>query len=152
VSAADQSASAALTTVESNVSNAANIERKFGLALTDLLERFGMPDADIPDRHYKANPRADGKKHWAQVVSHYRTDVIHHGYLRLGASDEGWREALAVINYLHDIMARIIPQALEYDGGYQPTMVPGPAVPFDLDWVKLDTPAGGLGYPQDPST
>jgi hypothetical protein len=81
VSAADQSASAALTIVESNVSNAANIERKFGLALTDLLERFGMPDADILDRHYKANPRADGKKHWAQVVSHYRTDVIHHGYL-----------------------------------------------------------------------
>lgn len=148
----DHSVSAALTTVESNVSNAANIERKFGLALTDLLEYFGMPDADILDRHYRANPRADGKRHWADVVSHYRTDVIHHGYLRLGASGEGWREALTVINHLHDIMARIILQTLEYDGGYQPTMVLAPAVPFDLDWAKPDTAAGALGYQQDPST
>jgi hypothetical protein len=151
VFAGDHSASAALTTIEGNVSNIANIERNFGLALTDLIEQFGLPDADILDRHYKANPRTDGKKHWAHVISRYRTDVIHHGYLRLGASGEGWREALAVINHLHDIMARIVLQALEYDGGYQPTMVPGPAVPFDLDWVKSKTTAAALGYQQDPS-
>lgn len=151
-SAGDHAASAALTTIEGNVSNVANIERNFGLALTDLLEYFGMLDANILDRDYGANPRTDGKKHWAHVLARYRTDVIHHGYLRLGASGEGWREAWAVINHLHDIMARIILQALEYDGGYQPTMVPGPAVPFDLDWVKQDTMAGALGYQKYSST
>ena len=34
----------------------------------------------------------------------------------------------AIINHLHDIMARIVLQAVDYDCGYHPTVVPGPAV------------------------
>src|SRR5829696_7194996 len=40
----DQNASAALSTIESNISNADNTERKFGHAVTDLLDRFELPD------------------------------------------------------------------------------------------------------------
>lgn len=147
--AGEHSASAALSTIASRVSNSANTERKFGLALADLLERFGMPDAKIVDEHYKKKPRADRREHWVDVVSHYRTDVIHHGYLDLDAGGHDWRDVWAIINHLHDIMARIILQALGYDGGYQPTVVPQPSVPFPLDWVKPDTMAGSLGYEWD---
>lgn len=146
MAAGNHEAAAALGTIEGNVSNISNTERKFGLALVDLLQRFGMPDAKIVDEHYMMESHADKREHWADVVSHYRADVIHHGYLRLGAGGEGWRDVWAIINHLHDIMARILLQALEYDGGYQPTPIPGPSVPYPVDWVKADTPAGMLGY------
>lgn len=51
-----------------------------------------------------------------------------------------------MINHLHDVTGRIVLRILEYDGGYQPTVIPYRSVPFELDWVKLDTPAGALGY------
>lgn len=146
----DESGTAAiLQTIESKVQNAANIERKFGLALADLLDRFGMPDAKVLDAYYKMRPRADKRQHWVDVVSHYRTDVIHYGYLDLDAGGHDWRDVWAIINHLHDIMARIILQAVDYDGGYHPTVVSGPVIPFALDWVKPNTMAGTLGYAWD---
>lgn len=146
----DESGTAAiLQTIEGRVQNAANTERKFGLALADLLDQFGMPDAKVLDAYYKTRPRADKREHWVDVVSHYRTDVIHYGYLDLDAGGHDWRDVWAIINHLHDIMARVVLRAVGYDGGYHPTVVPGPVVPFALDWVKLDTMAGTLGYAWD---
>ncbi len=55
------------------------------------------------------------------------------------ASGYDWRDVWTIINHLHDIMARIVLQAVGYDGGYQPTVVPSPVAPFPLDWVKPDT-------------
>lgn len=148
-SAGNGSVSDALNAIEGKVSNADNTERKFGLALADLLERFGMPDVGVVDEHFRTNPRPDGRERWVDVISRYRTDVIHHGHLRLGPEGEGWRDVWTIINHLHDIMARILLQVLEYDGGYQPAVVPGPSVPFEVDWVKADSPAGMLGYGPD---
>lgn len=143
----DETGTAAiLQTIEGRVQNAANTERKFGLALADLLDRFGMPDAKVLDAYYKMRPRADKREHWVDVVSHYRTDVIHYGYLDLDAGGHDLRDVWAIINHLHDIMARVVLRAVGYDGGYHPTVVPGPVVPFALDWVKPDTMAGTLGY------
>jgi hypothetical protein len=85
-------------------------------------------------------------EHWVDIVSHYRTDVIHYGHLRLGPEGEGWREVWTVINHLHDVMARILLQTLGYDGGYHPAVVTGLGVPCEVDWVKSDTPARALGY------
>lgn len=150
--AGDGSAIDALNAIEGKVSNAVNTERKFGLALADLLERFGMPDVGIVDEYFRSNPRLDGRKRWVDVVSRYRTDVIHHGHLRLGPEGAGWREVWTTINHLHDITARILLQALGYDGGYQPAVVPGPSVPFEIDWVKPDIPAGMLGYGSEPAS
>lgn len=147
--AGDDATAATLSTIEQRVQNAANVERKFGLALADLLERFGMPDTKVIDEHYKTKPRADKREHWTDVVSHYRTDVIHYGYLDLDAGGHDWRDVWAIINHLHDVMARVILSALEYDGGYQPTVVPQPSVPFPLSWVKADTEASALGYGWD---
>jgi hypothetical protein len=144
--AANHRASAALGTIGGRAANAANVERKFGLALADLLERFGLPDAGVVDEYLKSNPRPDGREHWVDIVSRYRTEVIHYGHLRLGPEGEGWRDVWTVINHLHDVMARILLQTLGYDGGYQPAVLTGPSVPYEVDWVKLDTPASALGY------
>jgi hypothetical protein len=146
MAAGDQEAATALNTIEGKVTNASNIERKFGLALADLLERFGMPDAKVMDEHYAQKPRADKREHWVDVVTAYRTAVIHYGYLDLGPGGHDWQEVRALVNHLHDIMARIILRTLGYDGGYHPTVISGRATPFALDWVKPDTGAGRLGY------
>ncbi len=144
--AGDHRASATLGTIGSTTANAANTERKFGLALADLFQHFGLPDAAVMDEHLKYNPRPDGREHWVDIVSRYRTDVIHYGHLRLGPEGEGWRDVLTVINHLHDVMARILLQTLGYDGGYQPAVVTGPSIPYEVDWVKPDTSARALGY------
>ena len=144
--AGDHRASTALGTIGARVANAANTERKFGLALADLLQRFGLPDAAVVDEYLKSNSWPDGRERWVDIVSHYRTDVIHFGHLRLGTEGEGWREVWTVINHLHDVMVRILLQSLGYDGGYHPAVVTGPSVPCEVDWVKSDTPARALGY------
>jgi len=147
--ATDDKAIKVLGTIEQRVQNARNIERKFGLALADLLERFGLYDVKVLDEHYRRKPRADGMDRWVDAVSHYRTDVIHYGYLDLDAGGHDWRDVWAIVNHLHDLMARIVLQALGYDGGYHPTVVPGDVIPLTLDWVKLDTMAGTLGYDRE---
>ena len=143
--ASNHNAAATLTTIEGRIPNVAITERKFGLAVTDLLELFGMSDAHAMDEHYKAHPRADGSAHWSDVISNYRGRVIHNGYLDLAGGTE-WRDVWSVINHMHDVTARVILRILEYDGGYQPTVVPYRSIPFELDWVKPDTLAGALGY------
>jgi hypothetical protein len=143
--AGDHRGSATLATIEARIPDIATTERKFGLAVTDLLELFGMPDAHAMDEHYQAHPRTDGMQHWSDVVSYYRGLVIHQGHLNLAGGTE-WRDVWAVINHLHDVTARVVLRILEYDGGYQPTAIPHRSVPFELDWVKPDTPAGALGY------
>jgi hypothetical protein len=144
--AGDHTASATLGTIGGRVTNAANAERKFGLALADLLQRFGLPDATVVDEYLKSNPRPDGREHWVDIASHYRTDVIHYGHLHLGPEGEGWRDVWTIINHLHDVMARILLQTLGYDGGYQPAVVTGPSIPYEVDWVKPNTSARALGY------
>lgn len=143
--AGNRGASETLATIAARIPNVANTERKFGLAVTDLLDRFGMADAQAMDAHYKAHPRTDGMQHWSDVLSNYRGLVIHQGHLNLRGGTE-WRDVWSVINHLHDVTGRVVLQILEYDGGYQPTVIPYRSVPFELDWVKPDTPAGALGY------
>lgn len=143
--AGDRGASDTLATIAAKIPDAANTERKFGLAVTDLLDQFGMADAQAMDAHYQVHPRTDGIQHWSGVLSYYRGLVIHQGHLNLRGGTE-WRDVWSVINHLHDVTGRVVLRILEYDGGYQPTVIPYRSVPFELDWVKPDTPAGALSY------
>lgn len=104
-----------------------------------------MPDVGILDEHVRATPRPDGER-WVDVASRYRTDVIRRGHPRRGPEAEGWGDVWTITNHLHDIMARILPQALEYDGGYELAVVPGPSVAYEADWAKPGTLAGVLEY------
>jgi len=94
------------------------------------------------------HPRGDGREYWSDVVSYYRTRVIHYGHLEMSAGTD-WQDVWTIINHLHDMMARILLRVLEYDGGYQPTVLPMPAVPCAVDWVEPNTPAHQLGYKMD---
>ena len=47
-------------------------ENSFGLAVTQLLKHFSLPDSDIVDAHYLNNPRSDGIQTWSDVLSKYR--------------------------------------------------------------------------------
>lgn len=96
-----------------------------GWGRIEFAEPKGSVEGPI-DEHYKVSARADRREHWADVVCQYRTDVIHYGYLDLDAGGHDWRDVWAIVNHLYAIMARVILQALGYDGGYHPTVCPVP--------------------------
>ena len=71
---------------------------------------------------------------------------MHDAYLRFSDKEYDPHEILAITNHLHDVLARLILDVLEYDGGYLPRVRPQTSVPFPVDWVKPDTPASRWGY------
>jgi hypothetical protein len=58
------------------------------------------------------------------ILSHYRGDVIHHGYLDILEGGHAWHELAAVRAHLNDALARMILKILRSDGGYNPWPVP----------------------------
>ena len=142
----DHRASAALSTIGGRVANAANTERKFGLALADLLQRFRAPRRGGRQR----TPQVQSAARRQEALGRHRLSLPCRCHpLRPPAprpGGEGWRDVWTVINHLHDVMARILLHTLGYDGGYQPAVVTGPSIPREVDWVKPDTPARALGY------
>jgi hypothetical protein len=119
------------------------IDRAFGVAVVDLLHHFGLPDVDIAEAHYAANPTVYPNT-WVQMLSIYRAECLHHGYFDLGDVSD-LHKAHQVIRHLHDILVRLILKMLKYDGVYQPsTMVFTAAEP--VDWVKPGTRPDLLGY------
>jgi hypothetical protein len=134
-----------LNTVIGRVNNATNQDRKFGLAVCDLLKKFNFPDADILDTHFANNPRKDNSKKWADVLSHYRGQVIHIGFFNFKSKEHEFEDIWAVIQHLHDILVRILLIKLGYDGKYN-TTVKNYMTDKPLDWVKPNTTAIELGY------
>lgn len=119
------------------------VDRAFNVAIVDLLNHFGLPDADIAERHYAAYPVAYQKK-WAQMLSIYRAECLHKGYFEL-LGENDLKKAYAVLRHLHDILARLILKMLGYDKFYQPsTIVLTASEP--VDWVQPSTSPSLLGY------
>jgi hypothetical protein len=143
--AGDMAQSRYLQTALGRLTNATNQDRKFGLAVCDLLKKFNLPDADILDTHFASNPRKDNLKKWADVLSHYRGRVIHTGFFNFKTKEHEFEDIWSVIEHLNDILFRIILMTLGYDGNYQP-----PVLRFaddkPLNWVDVNTPAERLGY------
>jgi hypothetical protein len=141
----DMAQSRYLQSVIGRLSNVTNQDRKFGLAVCDLLKIFNFPDADILDAHFVNNPRKDNLKKWADVLSSFRGRVIHTGYFNFRTNEHEFEDIWTVIQHLNDILFRILFSMLGYDGKYSP-----PELNYRgemlLDWVKPDTPARNLGY------
>jgi hypothetical protein len=134
----------AILKIESRTkSNPANVDMDFGLAVLSLLHRFGLPDADVLDAHYRATPRPDGRT-WAQVLSHYRGIATHKGHFEF-ASESDIDDVFRYVRHMHDILVRIVLNRLGYDGTYQPT-VSVLTTDRPIDWVKPTTSAKALGY------
>lgn len=141
----DMAQSRYLQTALGRLTNATNQERKFGLAVCDLMKKFNLPDADILDIHFASNPRKDNLEKWADVLSHYRGRVIHTGFFNIKGKEHEFEDIWSVIQHLNDILFRIILMTLGYDGNYQP-----PNLRFadskPLNWVDAKTTAERLGY------
>jgi len=117
--------------------------KHFGLAVANLLEEFGIPDAEVIDRHYSQSPRAyEGK--WHDVLSHYRNATIHEGYFEFERSHDR-RDVFRVTDHLQDLLIRLVFKEIGYAGMYQKfTSKWNEATP--VDWVTLATKAEELGY------
>ncbi|MGH9454025.1 MAG: hypothetical protein ACRD2O_08665, partial [Terriglobia bacterium] len=120
--------------------------RDFGLALTDLLDKFAFPDAAILDAHYASKTAGTGKAStWTSMLSHIRGAPIHSGFFDFDGGEFVTDDIVAVTVHLHDLLARIILKMVGYNGEYQPRVVPAPAT-RPVDWVKPTTSAKDLGY------
>jgi len=126
-------------------SNAANKDVDFGLAVTQLLKRFGFPDADIIDAYYQRTPRTDGIPTWSSVLSHYRGTIMHRGHYKFSNGTHDIEDVIRINYHLLDILIRIVLKIVGFDGTYQsPVIRATNAVP--VDWVTSDLPADRLGY------
>jgi len=80
---------AALDQIANRVLGAEQKDKPFGIAVGQLLKAFWLPDAQILEDHYRDRPLG-----WGAILSHYRGDVIHHGYLDIlegGTIGKSWR-------------------------------------------------------------
>lgn len=139
---ADPGAKSALNRIQGKAQNADGNENRFGAAVGDLLRVFELPDADILQEHYK-DRRRDG---WVGLLTEARGDVTHNGYLPILEEGRDPHELVAVKEHLHDALARVIFNILEYDGGYDTRFLPGPGA-YPVDWVEPHDQAKALGYP-----
>jgi predicted nucleic acid-binding protein len=141
---ADPEAKSALNRIQGIVQNADGSKNHFGPAVADLLKAFDLYDADILQEHYK-DRRRDG---WTGLLSEARGDVTHNGYLPILEEGRNPEELVAVSYHLHDALARVIFKILEYDGGYNTRLLPGPGA-YPVDWVESHLSAKALGYPEE---
>jgi hypothetical protein len=67
---------AALDRIAARVQSADQRDNMFGMAVMKLIKSFWLADAHILEDHYRTRPGG-----WAGLLSDYRGDVTHHGYL-----------------------------------------------------------------------
>jgi hypothetical protein len=139
-SAAAPGGLATLDQIADRARSADQKDKAFGLAVGKLLKAFWLPDAQILEDHYRGHTGS-----WSALLSHYRGDVTHHGYLDILEADHNWEEIAAIRNHLHDALSRVVLKILKFDGGYSPGVVKYTGA-FAVDWVKPHHPARALGY------
>jgi len=115
----------------------------FGLAVVDLLNKFGLPDAIIVDSHY-AKKVPPGET-WASYLSHLRGASLHEGFFDIRSGEFEVQDLVGAANHLHDLLVRIILKMIKYDGAYQPTVIIG-TTRQPVDWVQPSMSADRLGY------
>jgi hypothetical protein len=118
-------------------------ETGFGFAVSSLLQKYSLPDEEIVNAYYQSHPRPDSMS-WGQVLSAYRGDIIHIGYLQLTHS-AALRDVYRYIRHLHDLIVRILLIEIGYTGSYEPTVSKW-TNPKPVNWVTASTPAAELGY------
>jgi hypothetical protein len=133
-----------LETIASRTANAAGIEKKFGLAVIDLLKKFGLHDSEVIDRFIGANSRADGLADWASVLSSYRGATIHEGYMDFPTKHDV-ADVIRICRHLKDVIARVILKIVGYQGTYEPVTSRSYG-PHPVDWVQATTAPQRLGF------
>lgn len=86
------------------------------------------------DRYLAANPRTDGLRDWASVVTQYRSATIHEGYVDFEKKDD-ISDVASVCNHLEDVIARLILKQVGYDGTYDSPLLRNFG-PQTVAWVE----------------
>lgn len=134
----------ALNRIEGKISNAKNIDRDFGLAVSDLLNFYELSDMKIMDGYYS---QINSKyKTWAGLLTAYRGAAIHAGYFQVQNGKHDFHNVLQTINHLHDILVRIALKILKYEGPYQPRVIAHAVTDTLVNWVNEETDLTSLGY------
>jgi hypothetical protein len=117
-------------------------DNSFGIAVIDLLARFGLKDADVADRYFQSRTPP---KSWSGVLSRLRGATLHEGGLDMSDAAQEVGNVVAVWQHLHDVLGRIVLKMVGYSGEYQPTVIHATASEA-LDWVEALFNAQRLGY------
>lgn len=129
-----------LRRISQQLRRAMNIETGFGKAVISLLNKVGLPDADIAAAGYARKPRPD-ERSWSEVLSYYRGLTIHRGYFQ---DDHDTDDIWTIYCHVHDMLVRIVFRILGYEGNYQPTVIHASASE-PVDWLSSGS-ADSLGY------
>ena len=129
---------------ERTLSSPTCTDRSFGFKVVELLKQYGLADADIVDTYYLANPRPDGRRTWASVLSYYRGAVLHEGFFDVSSTYDV-RDIMTVTTHLQDVLIRTLLKMVGYSGEYEPVVGP-PVTRECTDWVTPATEPARLGY------
>jgi hypothetical protein len=138
----DPDAKRRIERISQRVASAAQKEKDFGLSVKELLDRFGLMDAEVLETYFHKHPRPDGMG-WLDLLSYYRGAVIHEGFLDLETSPVPLGEVLGFTLHLHDLVVRILLKLIGYGGRYEPTLIRGTAAET-VDWFKPGIKVGAL--------
>lgn len=133
-----------LITIQSRIRNAAAAEKRFGLAIIDLLRHFALPDAGIIDSSISQNPRPDKAPDWASVLSNYRGATIHEGYMDFEKKHDAG-DVIRICAHLKDVLTRIIWKEVGYTGTYT-SVLRRSCGPQAIDWIQTNTAPENLGF------
>jgi len=138
----------ALNLICGRLSNAATTARDFGLAVKDLLRKFGLHDGEVMDHHFTTLGK--DRDTWAGLLSKVRGEVIHKGHLYI-SDREQLRNWFAFSRHLHDLCTRIILAEVNYRGTYQASTHTWQGE-YHVDRVKPGMPVKDLGFVVVPTT
>lgn len=136
---------AVLDKIISRQANVALKERDFGLAVADLLRKFGLFDADAMNAHYRS---VANDVTWEGLLSSVRGQVIHSAAIPVQETG-GLLAWFELARHLHDICKRVILLQIGYAGTYAASNAPYTGE-YKLDRVQPTATMKELGYTMPP--
>jgi hypothetical protein len=138
-----------LAVIDKIISRQANItgdELDFGIAVSALLNKFGLDDPAAMNTHYSQLPNDIT---WEGLLSSVRGQVIHSGAIHMNSRAEllAWFE---FTRHLHDICKRLVLREIGYEGTYSASNIPYTGE-HELDRVTPSTTTAQLGYTVPPA-
>ncbi len=137
---------AVLDKIISRQANVASDELDFGIAVGDLLRKFGLSDGEVMEKYYSTlSPDIT----WEGLLSFIRGEVVHSGAIHVDDRAEivSWFE---LTRHLHDICKRIVLREIGYSGTYSASNVRFRGT-YALDRIAPSTTPAQLGYTVPPT-
>src|SRR5580704_3503190 len=137
-----------LSVLDKIISRQANVgldDRDFGLAVEDLMRKFGLLDGEVMNAYYR---KAATDFTWEGLLSFVRGQVIHSAAIPVKKNGDllAWFE---FARHLHDICKRVVLREIGYAGSYAATNVLYTGQ-YEVDRVKGSMTEKQLGYTNPP--